>query len=60
MRKNTSFAIAAAVLGFIMLVWAKSNVAATDAGAVRPKVGVGTYQVVPNASLPIQVIEPVW
>ena len=60
MRKDISFAIAATVLGLTMLIWAKSSVVAPGADIVRPKVGVGTYEVRPAPHLPIQVLEPVW
>jgi hypothetical protein len=60
MRKNASFAIAATMLGLTMFFWAKSSVDATGADIVRPKVGFGTYQVMPSSYLPIQAVEPIW
>jgi hypothetical protein len=54
------FAIAAAALGLSMMMWAKSDVAAIDSDIVRPKVGVGTYRVLPTPYLPFQVADPVW
>jgi len=59
MRKNTSFAIAATMLGLAMIFWAKS-VVATSADIVRPKIGLSTYFVTPSPYLPIQVIEPIY
>ena len=53
MRKNTSFAIAATMLGLAMLFWAKSSVVATSADIPRPKIGLASYQVMPSAYLPI-------
>jgi len=60
MRKNTGFAIAAAVLGFAMMFWAKSSVVATSADVIRPKVGLTTYSVAPSSYLPIQSVQPIW
>jgi hypothetical protein len=60
MRKNTSFAIAATMLGLAVLFWAKSSVVATSADISRPKIGMASYQVMPSAYLPIQVVEPTW
>jgi hypothetical protein len=58
MRKDISFAIAATVLALTILMWAKSSVAPAD--IVRPKLGVGTYEVRPAPYPPIQALEPVW
>jgi hypothetical protein len=60
MRKNTSFAIAATMLGLVMIFWAKSSVDATGADIARPKIGAASYQVLPGSYLPIQAVEPVW
>jgi hypothetical protein len=60
MRKNTSFAIAATMLGLAVIFWAKSSVVATSADVVRPSNGVTTYNVTPSSYLPIQVVEPIW
>jgi hypothetical protein len=59
MRKNTGFAIATTMLGVAMIFWARSAVLATGAD-IRPKAGVGIYEVVPSGYLPIQSIEPAW
>ena len=58
MRKNTSFAIAATMLGLAMIFWAKSSVVSAD--IVRPKVGLSSYVATPGSYLPIQVVEPIW
>jgi hypothetical protein len=60
MRKHTSFAIAAAIMVLAMIFWAKSSVVATNADAVRPKVGLSPYVLMSNPYLPIQVIEQVY
>jgi hypothetical protein len=60
MRKNTSFAVAATMLGLAMIFWAKSSVVATSADIVRPKAGVSSYVVTPSSYLPIGVAEPIW
>jgi hypothetical protein len=60
MRKNTSFAIAATMLGLAMIFWVRSSVVATSADVVRPNIGVTTYNVTPSSYLPIQVVEPIW
>ena len=38
MRKNTTFAIVATIMGLAMIVWVKSSVVTTHA-EVRPRVG---------------------
>jgi hypothetical protein len=55
MRKNTSFAIAAAIMGLALIFWAKSSVIATSADTARPGVVVtaGSY-------LPTQMLDPIW
>ena len=60
MRKNTSFAIVATMLGLAMIFWVKSSVVATSADAIRPNVGLTTYNLAPSSHLPIQSVEPVW
>ena len=57
MRKNTTFAIVATIMGLAMIVWVKSSVVTTHAEVVRPKVGSSPYLVKPNSYLPIQAIE---
>jgi hypothetical protein len=59
MRKNTSFAIAATIMGLAIIFWAKSSVEATSADIARPKLGMSAYGVAP-AYLPIQALEPVY
>ena len=56
MRKNTSFAVAAMILGLSTVFWLKSGVVATGADAVRPS----TYTVTTSAYLPFQVMDPVY
>jgi hypothetical protein len=58
MRKHISFAIAAAILGLVMVSWAKSSVVATQADIVRPKVELSSPM--SNRHLPIQVLNPVY
>jgi hypothetical protein len=59
MRKNTSFAIAATIMGLAMIFWAKSSVVATSADMARPKIGLSAHVGAP-AYLPIQAIEPIY
>ena len=59
MRKNTSFAIAATMLGLAMIFWAKSSIVAISADMVRPKVGMSDVAV-SGSYLPFQVVEPIW
>jgi hypothetical protein len=59
MRKNTSFAIAATMLGLAMIFWAKSSVVATSADVVRPSVGMA-YTAMPGSFLPVKALEPTW
>ena len=60
MRKNTFFAVAATIMALAMMLWAKSNVVATNAEIVRPKVGMSPYVVMTQPYLPIQSIEEVY
>ena len=60
MRKNTGFAVAATIMALAMMLWAKSNVVATNAEIVRPKVGISPYVVMTHPYLPIQPIEEVY
>ncbi len=60
MRKNIAFAMAATVLGMVMIFWAKSVVVATHAEVIRPTVGWSPYVVMPNPYLPIRGIEEVY
>jgi hypothetical protein len=57
MRKNMSFAIAAAILGLTIVFWAGSGVVASSAN-VRPHVGTASYAVTSTPYLPFQVVEP--
>jgi hypothetical protein len=59
MRKNTSFAVAATIMGLAMIFWVKSSVVATSAD-VRPKVGMPSFVVTSSSYLPFQVIEPIY
>jgi hypothetical protein len=60
MRKHTGFAMAAAIMALAMIFWARSNVVATNADIVRPKVGLSPYVVMSNPYLPIQVMDEVY
>lgn len=60
MRKNTTFAIVATIMGLAMIVWVKSSVVTTHAEVIRPKVGSSPYVVMSNSYLPIQLIEEVY
>jgi hypothetical protein len=59
MRKNTSFAIAATMLGLAMIFWVKSSVVATSADMVRPNVGMSNTAM-PGSFLPVKALEPIW
>jgi len=59
MRKNTSFAIAATMLGLVVIFWAKSSVVASSAGMVRPNVGM-SHAAMPGSFLPVKALEPTW
>jgi hypothetical protein len=56
MRKHISFIFATTVVAVAMLFWARAAVVATHAADVRPSVGM-TTQIMPNAYLPIQVLD---
>jgi hypothetical protein len=56
MRKNTTFAIVATIMGLAMIVWVKSSVVTTHAEVIRPKPGSSPYVVMSNSYLPIQLI----
>jgi hypothetical protein len=60
MRKNTSFAVAATLLGLSTVFWIKSSVIATSADIPRPKLGLSNYVVTPGPYLPFQVMEPIY
>jgi hypothetical protein len=60
MRKHTSFAVAAMILGLSSMFWIKSGVVATGADVGRPKAGVANYVVASSSYLPIQVMEPIY
>jgi hypothetical protein len=58
MRKNTSFAIAATMLGLAALFWAKSSVVATSADITRLQTGMSN--VAPAGFfLPVKALEPI-
>jgi hypothetical protein len=59
MRKNISFAIAAAVMGLAMVFWVRSGVVASSAD-VRGKATGLLYFEPSGAYLPFRVAEPVW
>ena len=58
MRKNISFAIAAAMLGLAMIFWAGSSVVSAE--IIRSKVGSSSRVVTPSSYLQIQAIKPIW
>jgi hypothetical protein len=58
MRKNTSFAIAAMVMGLAMIFWARSE--APSSADVRPNAAGSLYFATSAPYLPIRVAEPVW
>jgi hypothetical protein len=55
MRKNTSFAITATIMGLAVIFWAKSGVIATSADMARPKAGL-SYVAMPGTFLPAKAI----
>jgi len=59
MRKNTSFAIVATIIGLAIVFWAKSSVEATSADIARPKLAISAHAGTPPY-LPIQVMDPVY
>jgi hypothetical protein len=59
MRKNTSFAVAAAVMGLAMAFWVKSAVVASSAD-VRSHASAPVYFATSGPYLPVRVAEPVW
>jgi hypothetical protein len=63
MRKQVSFAVAAAMLGLAICLWNIIGVVDTTASFGRSKAVAPTYRVIqvqPNAYLPGRVIEPVY
>jgi hypothetical protein len=58
MRKNTSFAVAATVMGLVMVFWVKSGIVASSAD-VRPKAAGSLHFVTSSPYLPFRVVEPV-
>ena len=58
MRKNTSFAVAATVMGVAMVFWLKSVVVASSAD-IRPNALAPLYFVT-SAPMPFRAAEPVW
>jgi hypothetical protein len=59
MRKNSSFAIAATMLGLAMLFWAKSSVVATSADLLRPQAGMPNVAMA-GLFLSVKALEPLW
>jgi hypothetical protein len=59
MRKNTSFAIVATMLGLAMLFWVKSSVVATSADLARPQAGMSNGTMA-GSFLPVKAIQPIW
>ncbi len=59
MRKNTSFAVVAAIMGLAVIVWVKSSVVASSADA-RSNPGASSYSVASGSYLPFQVMEPIY
>ena len=60
MRKHISFAATAAFLAVAMIVCIKSAVLATNAGAVRPPVGLSWSIPGSSSYLPIHTLEEVY
>ena len=58
MRKNTSFAVAAATMGLAMLFWAKSSIVASSAD-MRQMAGMSPH-IVSASYLPFRTMEPVY
>jgi hypothetical protein len=58
MRKNLSFAFAAAAMGLAMIAWAKASIIASNDEVIRPKVEMAAP--VANPNLPYQVLRPVF
>ena len=58
MRKNTSFAIAATMMGMAMLFWAKSSIVASSAD-IRQMAGMSPY-LTTTSYLPFRTLEPVY
>ena len=58
MRKNLSFAFAAAAMGVAMIAWAKASIIAPNEDVVRPKVDLAAPAANPN--LPFQVLKPLY
>ena len=59
MGKNTSFAVAAALMGLVMVFWVKSAVEESSAD-VRPRAAASLYFDPSAAYLPFRVDQPVW
>ena len=59
MCKNTSFAIAATMLGLATLFWAKSSVVATSADIARLQTGMSNVATA-DFFLPVKALEPIW
>ena len=59
MRKHTSFAVAAMILGLSTMFWVRSSVVATGADVARAKAHAN-YVVAPSPYLPLQIMEPVY
>jgi hypothetical protein len=58
MRKNTSFAVAATMMGLAMLFWAKSSMVASSAD-VRQMAGMSP-SLTTISYLPFRTLEPVY
>jgi hypothetical protein len=58
MRKNLSFAFAAAALGLVMVAWAKASIIASNEDVARPKVELASPAAHPN--MPFQTLRPVF
>jgi hypothetical protein len=58
MRKNTSFAVAAAMIGLAMLFWARSSIVASSAD-VRHLAGMSPH-LTTVSYLPFRTMEPVY
>ena len=58
MRKHAGFAVAALVLALGVVVWAKSNVIATNADVIRPSAAISPFELMSNSkNLPVETFE---
>ena len=58
MRKHMSFAIAATIVGLVLIFLVKTNVVETNADVVRPKLDLSSPM--SNPYLPVKELDPVY